>query len=67
MNVDWPLEERAMLYEMGDRRLVGNWRGDTLFRMDPPGPLSPLYRRPLDTPSAPARGITGRVKEIDPI
>jgi len=57
-------EERAILYEHGGTRLMANWRGDTLLRMDPPGQLSPIYRRSLHTEAANARRYRA-VKEID--
>src|SRR5579884_906301 len=65
VEVKWPLEERAMLYELDGTRYTGNWRGDTLLRMHPVGTLSPLYWRPLETPAARPRGASGPVKEID--
>ena len=67
VTVEWPLEERATFYEMDQERLLANWRGDTVLRMDPPGSLAPLYRRSTRMPPAPARGTTGPVKEIDPL
>ena len=67
VKVEWPLEERATFYEMNQERMLANWRGDTLLRMDPAGTLSPLYRRSTQIAPAPARGVTGPVKEIDPL
>ena len=65
VTLNWPLPERAILYDLGDARFTGYWRGDTLLRMDPPGQLSPLYWRPLDPVPAPPHGATGPVREID--
>ncbi len=65
VTVEWPLEERAMFYEMDDQRLLANWRGDTLLKMDPPGTLSPLYQRSIQMTAAVPHGTTGPVKEID--
>jgi hypothetical protein len=67
VTVEWPLEERATFYTMNEERLLANWRGDTVMRMDPAGTLTPLYRRAPPPTPAPPRGPTGRVKEIDPL
>jgi hypothetical protein len=67
VRVEWPLDQRTMIYEHNDSKVIGNWRGDTLMRMEPPGPISPLYRRSANTPAAPAGGATGPVHEIDSI
>jgi hypothetical protein len=67
VTVEWPLEERATFYEMDEQRFLVNWRGDTVVHMDPPGALSPLYRRGARITPAPPHGATGPVKEIDPL
>ena len=67
VRVEWPLDERATFYEMNEERLLANWRGDTLLRMDPPGSLTPLYRRSTRMTPAVPRGAVGPVKEIDPL
>ena len=47
--VRYPLPERVAHYEVGapGKRAVGMgyWRGETLMRVDPPGPYYPLYDR----------------------
>ena len=67
VTVEWPLEERATFYDMNDERLLANWRGDTLLRMEPPGTLAPIYQRSTRMPPASPRGANGPVKEIDPL
>ena len=67
VTVEWPLEERATFYEMNQERLLANWRGDTLLRMDPAGSLAPLYQRSTQITPALPRGANGPVKEIDPL
>ncbi len=67
VTVEWPLAERATFYEMDDERLLANWRGDTLLRMDPPGTLAPMYQRSTQITPALPRGANGPVKEIDPL
>ncbi|HMN29084.1 MAG TPA: hypothetical protein PKE45_13110, partial [Caldilineaceae bacterium] len=50
----YPLAERTTHYEVGapGRTLAGSgaWRGETLMRIDPPGPYYPLYQRSADLP-----------------
>ncbi len=65
VTIQWPLQERAQLYEQDGTRYSGVWRGDTLLRLTPPGALSPLYTRPLETRPAPPRGASGPVREIN--
>ncbi|MCW3097746.1 MAG: hypothetical protein JWL77_3364 [Chthonomonadaceae bacterium] len=67
VRVEWPLEERATFYEMNEERMLANWRGDTLLRMDPPGSLTPIYQRSMQMTPAVPRTATGPVKEIDPL
>ena len=67
VRIEWPLDERATFYQMNQERLLANWRGDTLLRMDPVGALTPIYRRSTQMLPAPARGVTGPIKEIDPL
>ena len=45
----YPLAERSATYEVGSgeciARCIGYWRGETLMRVEPPGPFYPLYER----------------------
>ena len=54
--VHYPMAERIAHYEVGapdkSLRCTGYWRGETLMRVDPPGPFYPLYRRSRDVPPA---------------
>lgn len=67
VTVKWPVPERAVIYELDCARYSGYWRADTLLRMSPVGPLSPLYWRPLEMPPAHPRGADGPVREVDPL
>jgi hypothetical protein len=67
VQVEWPLDERATFYEMNQERMLANWRGDTLLRMDPPGTLTPIYQRSTQMTPAVPHGAMGPVKEIDPL
>jgi hypothetical protein len=43
----YPLAERSATYEVGSgeriAHCIGYWRGETLMRVEPPGPFYPLY------------------------
>jgi hypothetical protein len=62
IQVHYPLSEHVAHYEVGipgrALRCTGHWRGETLMRVDPPGPFYPLYagREDLEPvePGAPA-------------
>jgi hypothetical protein len=61
--VHYPLPERVAHYEVGTperaERAAGDWRGETLLRVEPSGRFLPLYERTPDLtpvqPSPPAK------------
>ena len=64
VTVKWPQEEHTRRYEGLERSYLGYWRGDTLLKIDPPGQLTPLYRRSHRYSAAPPHHTHGMIKEI---
>lgn len=56
VELHYGLPERDAWYAVGspgrELRCAGHWRGETLLRMDPPGPYLPFYQRTADLPPA---------------
>lgn len=69
LSLHYALPERTAHYTVGtpERSLqcTGYWRGETLMRVDPPGPYYPLYARASDLepvqPALPAQGLIDSV------
>ena len=64
ITVKWTQLERTQQYEAAGKIHSGYWRGDTLLKMDPPGSLTPLYRRGHRVATAPPRHLHGMIREI---
>ncbi len=67
VSVAWPLTERVVRYNMGGVAFTGQWRGDTLLKVNPAGRLNPLYRRVPDIPHVAPHAMASHIKEIDSI
>ncbi len=69
VRVDYRLRDWSAEYTVGKPgqsiTCAGTWRGETLLRVDPPGPFLPLYRRTLEL--APVEPVLGAGVPIDSI
>jgi hypothetical protein len=69
VEVHYPLDTRTTTYRVGkagrDFHCTGYWRGETLMRVEPPGPFYPLYGRREDlAPVEPQLPGTALVRSI---
>ena len=64
ITVKWTQTERSQQYEAAGKTYSGYWRGNTLIKMDPPGSLTPLYRRGHRVTTALPRHAHGMIREI---
>src|SRR5579872_3618227 len=68
VNITWPLNDRAMVYNMGGVQFSGRWRGDTMLTVTPKGQIAPLYRRdPLAMPPVQPHILPHHTREVDSI
>ncbi len=63
ITLKWTQSERTQQYQAGDKIYTGCWRGNTLLKLDPPGFLTPLYRRGHRPAVAAPRHGRGMVRE----
>lgn len=68
VEIHYPLAEQVAHYQVGAPgrtvECTGYWRGETLMRVELPGPFYPLYRRSADLPPVQAALPSGVPIEV---